>query len=784
MNLIGSRVPRINDERLLTGRGRYVDDVVLPGMVHAAIVRSQIAHGRVVSFDSADASGLDGVAAVIGVEDAMRGTGQLPLVWLAPEQRHIQVPVVDNRVRYVGQPIGIVVAQSRAAAEDGLDVLDIEYDALDPLVAAEDALADGAPLLYPEWGTNVVSRYDVGDSRDEIEDVIAGAAHVITRRLQIQRVAVSPMEPRGIVAQWDPRLEKLTVWLSTQVPHHARDHLALALRLRNDQVRVIAPDVGGGFGGKEHLYADEVLVCLAAIRTNRPVKWIEDRSENFTATFHARDAVHHARLALDADGRFLALHSDIVGNCGAHASNVGTGPFRISSLMLPGPYTFERAGSTITAVVTTTTPTGALRGFGMQEAAWVRERLVDEAARELRLDPVELRLRNMIQPGDFPYETRTFQRYDSGDYPEALSRVSEQIVKRARPGAGRIRRGVGIATHVEFTGLGPSKAQQMVGFHLGGYETGIVRVEPDGSVFVTSGVAGIGQGIETTLAQLVADGLSVPLSSVRVHLGDTATTPYSSTGSIASRAMTVGGGAVVRASARLRERLIQIAAHRLAADPADIDVHDGTFSIRGAPDRALSLADLAERAWLGWDLPKGERPDLEENDVHDPENVSYSYATHAAAVAVDIDTGEVKVEDYWLVHDAGTVVNPMIADGQIIGGVVHGVGIALHEQMLYDESGQPITTSYLDYVMPVSEDVPDIDVGHLCTPAPHIPGGMKGLGEGGTIVSPAAIGNAVAAAVPEIAERLNETPLTPDRMWLLIHETGLHDHHTPEETAR
>ncbi|GLY79227.1 xanthine dehydrogenase family protein molybdopterin-binding subunit [Actinoallomurus iriomotensis] len=779
--LVGARVARINDPRLLTGRGTYVDDISLPGMLHAVMVRASIAHGRVTRFDAAEALADEDVHAVITPEQAMARTRDLPLVWLAPEQRHTHVPVATDEVRYVGQPLGVVVADTRASAEDALDVIDVGYDELDAVVDAEAALADDAPLLYPGWGTNVVASYDIGDTGEEIEPVFAGAAHVVERRLQVQRLAVNPIEPRGLVAQWDAGTESLTVWISTQVSHHIRDHLAIVLGLRADQVRVIARDVGGGFGSKEHLYADEALACLAAMTTGRPVKWIEDRGEHFGATFHARDVVHRARLALDENGRFLAIHSDIVGNCGAHASNVGTGPFRISSIMLPGPYRFERAGTRIRGVVTTTTPTGAMRGFGMQEASWVRERLVDEAARELGADPVELRLRNMLGPEDLPYETRTYQRYDSGDYPEALRRVGAEIDKRSRPSEGRIRRGVGVATHVEFTGLGPSKMQQLVGFHLGGFETGVVRVEPDGSVVVSSGVVGMGQGIETTLAQLAAEQLHVPMSAVTVRLGDTATAPYSASGSIASRSMVVGGGAVVRAGGRLRERLVRIAAHRLEADPGDIEVEEGVFSVKGVPGSSLTLAELAGHAWLGWNLPPGERADLEEKDVHDPENVSYSYASHAAAVAVDLDTGQVRVEDYWVVHDAGTVVNPMIADGQVVGGVAHGIGIALHEEMRYDPAGQPITTSYLDYVMPTAEDIPDMDVSHLCTPAPHIPGGMKGLGEGGTILSPVTVGNAVAAAVPEIAEKLVETPLSPSRMWTLIHEAGLHDEAGPHD---
>jgi carbon-monoxide dehydrogenase large subunit len=584
------------------------------------------------------------------------------------------------------------------------------------------------------------------------------------------------METRGVVADWNVGARQMTVWLSTQTPHHARDHIAHVLGLRADQVRVIAGDLGGGFGAKEHLYCDEAIVCLAAMRLGRPVKWIEDRVEHFTSTFHGRDAVHDARLAMTSDGTFLAIHTHVTGNLGAHFSNVGTGPFRVSGLMLPGPYRLPVAGATISAVWTTTTPTGAYRGFGMQEAAWVRERLVDEAARELGVSAIDLRRRNMYRSDELPLTTPTFQDYDSGDYPRALDLVVDRL-EALEPVASspRVRRGIGLATHVEFTGLGPSKVQELVGFRLGGYETAVVRMEPDGSVVVTSGVMGMGQGIETTLAQLAADRLGVPLSTVTVHLGDTASAPYSAAGSIASRSLTVGGGAVVRAATALREKLLRIAAFHLEVSPDDLELVDGQVRVKGDPTAREDLAELVERTWLGWGLPEGESPDLEVKDVHDPTNISYPYATHAASVTVDLDTGRVEVDGYWIAHDSGVVVNPMIVDGQIMGGVAQGLGIALLEKMLYAEDGTPMSTTFLDYQIPLSSNVPDMVLDHYETPAPHIPGGMKGVGEGGTIVAPAAIGNAIAAAVPEIAGRLMETPLSPGRLWELLHEAGLHD---------
>ncbi|MDO8310058.1 MAG: xanthine dehydrogenase family protein molybdopterin-binding subunit [Actinomycetota bacterium] len=771
--LVGSSVKRVNDPRLLVGRGRFIDDISMPGMAHATIVRSTIPSGTVTSFDVADCEAL----LVLGVDEIAAATRPIPCVWIAPGQEQVEVPVASRQVRYVGQPIGIVVAPSRAEAEDAVECLAIDLAAEDGVADSLQALEPGAPLVYPERGSNIGVEFPIGDPSELVEEAMASAAVVVSRRLRIPRIVPSPLETRGVIADWNPGLEQLTVWMSTQTPHHVRDHIAHSLRLRADQVRVVAGDVGGGFGSKEHLYADELLVCLAAMRLGRPVKWIEDRVEHFTATFHGRDAYHDARLAMTEDGTFLAIHTSITGNLGAHFSNVGTGPFRVSAVMLPGPYRLPVAGASIRAVFTNTTPTGAYRGFGMQEAAWVRERLVDEAARELGMSAIELRRKNMYRSDELPLVTPTFQEYDSGDYGRALDLVDARVraYAPAPPASARIRQGIAVATHVEFTGLGPSKAQDIVGFRLGGYETAVVRMEPDGSVFVSSGVMGMGQGIETTLAQLAADRLGVPLERVRVQLGDTGVAPYSAAGSIASRSMTVGGGAVVRASTALREKILRIAGAKLEVSPSDLELVEGQIHVKGDPRTGTSLEELVTRAWLGLDLPEGESPDLECKYVHEPLNISYPYATHAAAVSVDLDTGQVAVDAYWVAHDSGVVVNPMIVDGQIMGGVAQGLGIALFEKMLYADDGQPLSTTFMDYLIPLSSDVPTMVMDHYETPAPHIPGGMKGVGEGGTIVAPAAIGNAIAAALPEIAEQILETPLSPGRLWTLIHKAGLHD---------
>jgi len=779
---VGQSLPRVNDRKLLTGTARFVDDIHMPGMLHAAILRSVVAHGDLVGFEASAAITESGVHLIMGPDDIRMSTNDMPCIWIAPGQRMLAVPVAEQRQRYVGQPLGIVVADSRAIAEDASEMVDMSFSEVDCVTDSEAALSLQAPLLFPDWGDNVCARVSAGDEREDVEQIMASAPHVIERRLRIQRIAPNPMETRGVVARWDSGEGFLTVWTSTQTPHHVRDLLATTLRLRADQIRVIAGDLGGGFGAKEHLYHDEVMVCLAAMRLpGHPIKWIEDRVEHMTATFHGRDAIHRARLALNEDGTFLALHSEILGNLGAHPSNVGLGPFRVSASMLPGPYRFDRVGADIVAVVSNTTPTGAYRGFGMQEATWVRERLVDEAARELGIDAAELRLRNMITPDELPMTTRTFQNYDSGNYPESLRLAREAAGRKPRGSSdNRVRRGLGFATHVEFTGLGTSKVQQLVGFHLGGYETAVVRVEPDGSVTVSSGVMGMGQGIETGLAQLAADHLGIGIERVHVRLGDTMSAPYSATGSIASRSMTVGGGAVVTASRGLRDRIQRIAAHQIEIAPSDLElVRDAqgrdVFRPKGQPDVTVTWEQVAESAWLNWDVPDdGDEIGLEERYAYNPDDISYAYATHAVAVAVDVETGLVSLEGYWVTHDSGVLVNPQICDGQVLGGIAQGIGIALYEGMVWGEGGQPQTTTYLDYVLPLSVDVPDVEIEHLITPSPFVPGGMKGLGEGGTIASPAAIGNAVADAIPEIAGALLETPLSPDRLWTLMDEAGLH----------
>lgn len=772
-SLIGERLPRVQDDRMLRGKGRYVDDLSEVGVLHAAIIRSPLAHGVIRQFDASAASTLPGVVVVLGPDDIGGSVASVPLSWLLAGQQIREWAIVERVVRYVGQPVGIVVAVSRAVAEDAVDLVEVDYEHRAAVVGVLDAQSSSASLLYPELGTNRVGSVHFGSPPDELDAIFSGAPHVVQRDLVVPRISHSPLEPRGLVAEWIPTTDRLEIVSSTQVPHLIRQEIAHVLRLRVDQVHVTAVDVGGSFGQRVALFPDEAMVCLAAKLLGRKVKWIEDRFEALTACYQGRGTFSRSRLALDDNGRFLAIQAEIQGDVGAFCASGsgGTGPFQVAGLMLEGPYRFERAGATVNAWYTNAPPTTAFRGYGMQEGTWIRERLVDEAARLLGRDPVELRLLNMLKPGDLPHDTHTGVHYDNGDYPAGLTRAAEIGAMRAPTSNGSVRRGIGLASMVEITGFAPTALLEQFEIHWSGWDSSSIRVNEDGTVTVFAGVTSSGQGIETALTQIAAERLHIPADWVQVQLGDTATAGYSNMGNQASRSLALAGGALWRGADKLRERMINLAAAFLSTT-ADKIVHDGAKFV-SEDGGTISWAEVAHRGWMGWGRGASDVIRLEETVDFDPPGITFGYATHGAQVAVDLGTGTVKVERYWIVHDSGVIVNPMIADGQMYGGVAMGIGAALHEQCTFDENGQPTATTYLDYILPVSEDIPDITIEHLCTPSHLIPGGFKGLGESGTIPPPAVIGNAVAAAVPEIADKLTCTPLTPDRVWGLLAEAGL-----------
>lgn len=762
--LVGQRVPRTNDDGLLRATGRYMDDIVLPDMVHAAIVRSPVAHGRLIGFDPAD----DGRATVFSPDQlAELIPGQLPVLWVLDGQQQRSTPVIDTALRYVGQPIGVAIADSRYLAEDQSERVGLDIEELDPVLEIDDALAADAVLLYPELGSNVLASFDAGDSENHTAAVFAAADRRLHMRLRIGRVHGLAIEGRGIVAVPGPQ-GKLTAYTSTQAPHSVRDSLCESLGMAQSQVRVIAPDVGGGFGLKDHVYEDEVMVAAAAMSLGRPVKWVEDRSESLIATTHARDEVHDVEVAFDDDGTLRGLRVEGFRNAGGRFAVFGGGPLFTVFGVVPGPYHWDAVRCVGRVVATNTMTTGAYRGFGQTQAACIRERVVERVAAELGRDPVELRLQNMIGPEELPYQIRTMIEFDNGDYPESLRRARELINRGpAVPDDGRVR-GVGYCCYVQMAGIGPSTVNEFIGLSIGGFESADIRLELDGSVRVATGVSPHGQGLETTIPQLVADELGVALETVELVHGDTDTTPYSPYGTAASRSIAVGGGAAVVAAQRVADKIKAIAAEMLEASPADIELGEGQARVAGT-DVGVSIPDVAQRAWQGFRLPEGIEPGLAESYSYDPVSATFSYATHACRVAVDPGTGQVVVEDYAVVSDCGTMVNPTIVEGQIQGGVAQGLGAALIEEFVYDNNGQPLMSTLLDYHVPNSATMPDIRIEHLEIPSPHTPGGMKGMGEGGTNGAYAAVVNAVCAALPDVDWDNVTTPLSPNRIWEVLH---------------
>ena len=773
--MIGRRLLRQEDPRLVAGKGAYVTDLTLPAMLHMAILRSSHAHARIGRVDAERALRVPGVVAVFTV-DEIGDVGPLPVLAHPPGQRQTGFPVLPvDRARYVGQPLAAVVAETRYAAQDGVDALDVAYEPLPAVVDVAQAAAPGAPKLYDDWPDNVVVSREIGSG--EPDAIFQTASTVVEAHFAIPRQTAAPMEGRAICARFDGDTGELTVWASSQAPHLFRTVLAGVLRLDEERIRVIVPDVGGGFGVKLHYYPEDVLVAVAAMRLRRPVKWVETRAEHFVATVHAREQHVHARAAFDAQGTLLALQATVQGDVGAHLHTKGAGPIFLGGVVLPNVYAVRHFKARLQAVVTNKVPFGAYRAFGMQQAAFVTERLMDMAAARLGIDPVEIRRRNYVPATAFPYRSAANLVYDSGDYARALDellRIADYDGLRAMQVRARAEGrlvGIGVANYVEVTGMGPSKLMAAMGNRQGGYETATVRLEPSGRVTVATGIIELGQGIRSALAQVAADVLAIPYDSVGVVLGDTARTPYSCYGTADSRGSVAGGAAVLQAARALKQKLLRVAAHLLEADEKDLEIAGGQCHVRGAPGRALSFAALAAESLRGQSLPDGIEPELEARFTYHPENWTFPYGVHLAAVEVARDTGRVCVLGYWVAHDCGTMLNPMLVDGQLHGGLAQGIGGALTEELRYDEAGQLLSGTFMDYAIPTAETMPPITIGHVETPSPHTPGGMKGMAEGGTIGAPATIANAVADALADAgvpATAVATYPLTAPRVFALL----------------
>ena len=767
---LNARVRRNEDARLLTGRARFVDDVQLPGMLHVAFVRSDYAHARLLNVDASAARRRRGVAAVYTFADLGAYGSAAPLLVPPPPIPGLVFhacthrPLASEKVRYVGEPIAMVVADSRYIAEDAVRDVMVDVDPIEAVVDLESALQPGAARVHEHLDSNVAAH--VVQRKGDYAAARGRADAIISRRFSYDRGAAAALENRSVVAEWDVRAEELTIWDTTQAPIPIRNGLAARLGLLESQVRVVAPFVGGGFGPKIMMfYPEELLVPWAAVRLARPVKWTEDRLENFYATTQERGQLHDAEMALTRDGRILGVRDSFLFDTGAYDPYGLTIPINTQCTLL-GPYDIPDYHSEFTAVFTNKTIVTPVRGAGRQHGVFVSERLLDIAARELGMDRVEIRKRNLLGADRFPHNHGImFQDsaplvYDSGDYLPALEQAAatigyDDLIRRQtqrRTGSRRV--GVGIACYVEGTGIGP-------------YEGARVTVEPSGKVRVATGVGTQGQGHYTVFAQVVADVLGVGVEDVQVVTGDTRAFQWG-TGTFASRGAAVAGSACHAAATSVREKIVKLAASLLGAEARDLELAGGHVSVRGSRPRSLSLADLAARANpLRGAVRPGTEPGLESTAYFGPDRGSTASGVHAMIVEIDVETATVEVKRYVVVHDCGRIINPLLVEGQIHGGVAHGIGNAFYEQLVYDEQGQLLNASFMDYLLPTATDVPPIETAHRETPSPFNPIGLKGVGEAGCIPTGAAFAQAVEDA---LGIEILEIPLSPNRLFTLIQQ--------------
>jgi len=780
--LVGQPVRRVEDARLITGDAKYLDDLQLPHMAHVAILRSPYAHARINGIDTAQAQAHPGVIAVYTGAD-FADLPALPCAWQAGGvENFVNTPRVleTDRVTFTGAGVAAVVAETRYAAEDALELIQVDYEPLDVVVDVEDAVADGAPQLHENAPGNIVMDWSCGD-QDATGQALAEAEVVVEQRLVNQRLIPTPMEVRGAAAQYEASTGEFTVWMTSQDPHIMRLLMtAFVFGIPETKMRCIALHVGGGFGTKIFLYHEYVLVAALAQKVGRPVKWVESRRENYAATTHGRDHVAYLTVGARRDGTITALKAKTYANLGGILSTIAPGiPTTLYGRMLSGAYKIPNIYCQVLGVYSNTGMVDAYRGAGRPEATYVVERAVDLVARELGLDPVEIRRKNFIQPEDFPYDPKILNglSYDTGDYDKALDRALEIVDYdgfRAEQEAARQQgryRGIGFSTYVEICGAAPSAWIGAVGEGWGAsmWESANVRVHLTGKVAVTIGTQPQGQGHETTTAQVVASELGIPIEDVTVKLGDTQGTPFGY-GTYASRSVAVGTVAVYKSLQRIKEKARRIAAHMLEADVADVEFEAGKAYVKGSPGTAKTIQEIAGAAALAYDLPEGEEPFLDDTTYYDPPNCTFPFGTHVAVVEIDAETGEIALERYVAVDDVGKVINPMIVDGQVHGGIAQGIAQALWEYGVYDDNGQLLTSSMLDYAVPKAGFFPAFEVERTETPSDVNPLGVKGAGETGTIASTPAVVNAVIDALAPLGVKHLDMPLTPERIWRTINQ--------------
>ena len=775
--LVGRRVKRREDPRLIQGRGLYVDDVKIAGMQHLAFKRSDIAHGRIRSIDTSAAEAMDGVEAVFTGAQIAEFLPPMPIGTPFPSPEHRAV-VVDT-VRFVGDPVAVVAACDRYVACDAADVVVVDYDPLPAVVDPETAMIGQPAVLHADFpnnialgplpaGTGVSRRGDIDDTA--VDAAFEAADVVIAQRMVNQRLAPCSIEARGVVAHYEPGREALSIWSSTQNPHILRTFMAQMLDLGQDRVRAIAPEVGGGFGAKINIYGEEYVAAALSKRLGLPIKWIEDRSEAFLATVHGRDLIAYVELAAARDGKVLGLRMRIIADIGAYNMLLTARVPTHSMTMASATYAFPAIRATLTEVFTNKTPTDAYRGAGRPEAAYFVERAMDMLARELDMDPAELRRKNLIRFDQFPYRTQMGAVYDSGDYEKVLDRALAvagwaqlKAERDAARGAGRLV-GLGLSMYVESCGLGPSSS-----LPPGGWEHAQVTVERDGRISATTGASPHGQGNETTFAQMLADQFGVPLDHVTIHHGDTAVVKQG-IGTFGSRSQAVGGAALHAAGTKVRAKMAKFAAALLEAHESDLVFENGTVAVKGTPASAMPFAEVAAHAYRAIRLPGGLTPGLSDEAFFEPKNHTYPFGCHIAMLEVDAETGEPRLLKMVAVDDAGHLINPLIVEGQIHGGLAQGIGQAMIEEVVYGADGQPLSASLMDYALPRASDLPRFELDNTVTPTPVNPLGAKGVGEAGTIGSAPCIVNAAVDALTGFGVRHLDMMLRLEKLWRIIHE--------------
>ncbi|MEU6356939.1 molybdopterin cofactor-binding domain-containing protein [Streptomyces sp. NPDC047072] len=782
MTEVGTARPRKEDARLLTGQTRWTDNIGVTGLLHLAILRSPMAHARVDRVDVSPALQRPGVVAAFSGADLAEGMGSLPCAWPVTEDIVLpdHPPIAVDEVRYAGDPVAVVVARDRYAAADALEAIEVDYTPLPPVLDLEEALSEdeGTPLVHSDKGTNRCYDWPLRTGED-FETVRRRADVTLKRRYHQQRLIPNAMEPRAVVVTPIAASDEYTLYSSTQIPHILRIMLALVTGVPEHNLRVVAPDVGGGFGSKLQVYGEEAIALAVARRTGRPVKWTESRSEGYLATHHGRGMIQDIEVAATRDGQLLGLKVDLLVDMGAYLMLVTPGIPILGAFMYPGIYKMDSYEFTCTGVFTTRTPTDAYRGAGRPEATYAIERILDDLAVELGLDPVELRRRNWIRHEEFPYTSIAGLTYDSGDYEAATEKaltlfgyddLRAEQQKRTERG-DTVRLGIGVSTYTEMCGLAPSRVLRDLRYSAGGWEAASVRMLPTGKVEVVTGSSPHGQGHVTCWSQIAADALGVPFEDVQVVHGDTKAAPQGMD-TYGSRSLVVGGTAVHNAALKVVDKARKVAAHLLEASEQDLEFTAGVFSVKGSPDARKTIQEIAFETFTSHDLPDGVEPTINAEQLTDPDNFSYPHGTHLCAVEVDTETGRTRIRSYVCVDDVGKVINPMIVEGQVHGGLAQGIAQALYEEAVYDDEGNLVSGTMADYLVPSAADLPDFVTDRTETPATSNPLGVKGVGEAGTIASTPAVVGAIVDALRPLGVRDVRMPCTPERVWQALKEAS------------